>query len=283
MTGYIAIGDKRGDWSQTGRNCQHTRQSPLRGPKTASLRGSYDAGSTVLSPAIGADGKVYVTEATGKLLVLNADCTLDREVDLGGGIGSSAPALDRAGNIWLNVNNGGDSLLKCVFADYDVHTYAPTRLSGKPVVTDDGQYVLAAEFNNVYLAAPLTIPGDSAWWHKRYIFDSDTATVTYTPVISRDGFIFIIGSNSAAKLAPDMGLLKKVDGSPFGCAEPVAANSGYLYAPSTLAIVGYNSIRRGGADGYWGAFCSLPGTSIPVGSLAATNTGYVYTATNAGR
>lgn len=281
VTGYLAVGDRRGDWSQSGRNCQHTSCSPYSGPKTASIRGSYTAASTILGCAIGAEGQVYAATSGGMLEVLNPDCTLDREIDLGAAA-TGPPALDRDGHLWLHADYGGAQQLICVFPDGSVHaSYIPEQLLTQPVVTADGTYVLAGALDTasskytVYQATPTPASGDPGWWHAR--FGLAEYRQFRSLAVARDGMIYVLGYYMGfIKLSPGLALLKADYTTSYDSDSGFAiSNTGYLYwGRQSPAWV----LDKAGTDGsnpsFDGKFDS-PDMARGAPALAADGTVYV--------
>lgn len=232
VTGYFPCGDKRGDWHQDQRNAQHMGGTPLRGPNTNNVRGSYTALGSFSAPAVAADGRVYICDSTGFLNVFNADASLDHRVDLLSGGSDYAPAIDRNGNIWLTVNNGGSPQLGCVFPDNSVHTYPAGEVTDAPTVTVDGQYVLCVAKKTLYMSSATPAAGDTGWYHRIAGF----TTAQYRPAMSRDGYVYTLGQGSGgtvvSKYTTDMGIVfhEQLFSAGSYCFKPVVSNSGYLFA-----------------------------------------------------
>jgi hypothetical protein len=232
VSGYFPCGDKRGDWHQEQRNSQHMGGTPLRGPGSNNVRGSYTSPGILSAPAVGADGRVYVCDSSGYLDVLNPDATLDHRVDLFSGGSDYPPAIDKNGNVWLNIDNGGTPQLGCVFSDNSLHTYPAGAITDAPTVTADGQYVLCVANKTMYMASPVPAPGDPGWYHRIAGFKY----AQYRPAMSRDGFIYTLGPGSGgslfSKYTSDMSIVFHEQSISAGSdyLKPIVGNNGYLYA-----------------------------------------------------
>ena len=211
---YLAIGDARGDWSQTGRNAQHLNRSYLRGPKIDNPLPTFIAGTNLLKPAIGADGTIYIAGADNKLWLINANCTLKRTVDLGK-FGISTPALTSNGYVWLNITTDGfGTHPACVWPDFSVHTYAPANVTGEPVIANDGLSVIIAASSVIYYALPSPPSGVTSWYTWFYALPS--GSMATTPAVAPDGSVIVTanraGDCAVYKFSADGRLLKKNEG-----------------------------------------------------------------------
>jgi outer membrane protein assembly factor BamB len=253
VTTYLPIGDARGDWSQYGRNALHNGRSPLRGPRTGAIRKTYSTASTAFyEPSIGADGSVYVCGSDGYLYILSADLSFKDKVNLKGGT-TSTPAITKSGYIWLAVN---DSMfhrtLTCVWPDHTVHSYPPLLMEGEPVVSADGQYVIAAYENELYCALPVPPGGSPTWYTWKYTVPSPE--YIKTPAIASDGSICFSTDFFVYKLSSAGALLyKQAIGGIMGT--PAIATDGKFYLSygfTLMAFDGYcsNLWQTFGPDGY---------------------------------
>ena len=84
-----------------GHDPQHTRRSPFTGPATNALKWAYTTGGAVVSsPAIGADGTVYVGSEDDKLYAIDPDGSLKWAYTTGGAVYSS-PAIGADGTVYV--------------------------------------------------------------------------------------------------------------------------------------------------------------------------------------
>jgi len=94
------------DWFMFGHDPQHTRRSPFTGPATAALKWSYTTGGEVSSsPAIGADGTVYVGSYDDKLYAFNPDGSLKWFYTTGADV-TCSPAIGADGTVYVGSNDG---------------------------------------------------------------------------------------------------------------------------------------------------------------------------------
>ena len=72
-------------WPMFCHDLQHTGRSPYTGPSSPALKWSYTTGLNVeSSPAIGADGTIYVGSYDNKIYAINPDGTLKWSYTTGG-------------------------------------------------------------------------------------------------------------------------------------------------------------------------------------------------------
>ena len=248
MTGFVAIDDKRGDWSQSGRNSLHNSRSPFRGPKTATVRGSYTAPSAFAGISCGvgnlAYGDVYAACGDGNLYYMNASCGFLRKVALPAGA-MSPPAVDRYGDVWVNYSSGLlTRKLACVWSDLSVHSYPPTKMTGDPVVTPDGLFVVAAAGGSVYMA--LTEPGPKTWY--AWVYTLPAGQTSTTPAVDPSGFVYIGTDGGGLYKLNNLGVLLWKMSISFGLRNPVIGNDGTIYV-----VVNNNTLSAFRFDGlnYW--------------------------------
>jgi len=89
----------RGDWWMFGHDPQHTHRSPYVGCQTGTLKWSYPTGGGESSPAIGADGTLYVG-GEGDLYAINSDGTLKWKYPIAQ-FASSSPAIGADGTVYV--------------------------------------------------------------------------------------------------------------------------------------------------------------------------------------
>lgn len=274
VTGYLAIDDYRGDWSQSGRNAQHSSNSPIRGPRTSANRKTYSSGSIYFrEPSIGADGTVHIAGSDNYLYLLKPDLTFNDKYNLGGS-GFSTPAIDVSNYIWMSVQYTlFDRTLTCIYSDHTVHKYPPTLLTGEPVVSANGLFVYAPAGNVLYCATPFPAGGSKTWYFWSYSVPvGDEIT---TPAVVSDGSVYFSAGVSLYKVSPLGALVwKKSLPSPPG--PPVIAGNGNVYIP-----VGSNLFAFSPSGVNLWADYSL-GNHI-VGAPAVGTDGNIYLSTDQGR
>jgi outer membrane protein assembly factor BamB len=92
-------------WPMFGQNSQRTGRSPYSGPEVPKLKWSFTTGDEVLSsPAIGADGTIYVGSKDGKFCAINPDGSPKWSFTTGGMV--SSPAIGADGTIYVGSNDG---------------------------------------------------------------------------------------------------------------------------------------------------------------------------------
>ena len=114
---------------------QHTGCSAYNGPIQASLKWKYATEGLVLSsPAIGADGTIYVGSGDDNLYAFNPDGSLKWQYLTGGAVNSS-PAIGTDGTIYVGsddanlyalTDNGASCTLKWQYASHGAIESAPT-------------------------------------------------------------------------------------------------------------------------------------------------------------
>jgi hypothetical protein len=271
-TGYLAVGDSRGDWSQLGRNSQHTSCSPVRGPKTATVRGSYTAGGAFIGASIAADGSVCAPNTDGNMYYLSPGCTLLEKISLGTGA-KSAAAINSNRFVWLNVDLPlFASQLACIWSDMSVHKYAPTIMTGTPVVTPDGLFVVAPAANAVYKALPNKT--GSPWYYWTYTFPSGTEAGT--PAIDAGGYIYIAVDTALYKLSPDGKLVWKTPDLPKILHDPSVSADGTVYVPMDYHLYAFDN----GGNNLW--MVDMLDSTQAIGAPAIAADGNIYVSTDRG-
>jgi len=91
-------------WSMFGRNAQRTGRSPYTGPEIPALKWSAALGKVGSSPAIGADGTIYVGSNNNRLYAITPGGTLKWSFTTGGPVLSS-PAIGADGTILVGSND----------------------------------------------------------------------------------------------------------------------------------------------------------------------------------
>lgn len=161
--------------------------SKLPNPPYGNILWSFSAGTSVSSPMLGPDGKIYFGSNDHRLYALNFDGSLDWYYETGGSI-TSAPALAQDGTIYVAstdaklyaINSNGQFQW-----DYNINDNNIT----SPSVDENGNIYLGA--NGIVLA--LASDGTLAW-------SCDIASGTGIdggPVLATDGSVYVTGSNGS--------------------------------------------------------------------------------------
>jgi hypothetical protein len=102
----VADDQANSPWPVFGHDPQRTGQSQYNGPQTNNVRWSYTTGRRVSSsPAIGADGTVYVGSYDDKLYALGPDGSLKWSYTTGDWVESS-PAIGADGTLYVGSHDG---------------------------------------------------------------------------------------------------------------------------------------------------------------------------------
>jgi len=136
-------------WPMFGQNPQRTGRSPYSGPEVPKLKWSFTTGSRIYSsPAIGADGTIYVGSIDNNLYAINPDGTLKWSFTTGDMVFSS-PAIGADGTIYVGSFDGKLYAITEEEEEYDL-TISSTA-GGSVIVPREGTftYVEGTEVNLV--------------------------------------------------------------------------------------------------------------------------------------
>jgi outer membrane protein assembly factor BamB len=176
--------DKPGDWRMFGRDRQHMRRSPFTGPATNALKWSYPtAGVVRSSPAISADGTVYVGSNDGKLYAINPDGSPKWSYTTGGIIWASSPAIGSDGTVYI-----GSDKLYALKPDGSLKWSCTTggAVHSSPAIGADGTVYARSEDNSINALNP---DGSVKWSH--VITGGGGSEVDSSPAIGADGTIYV--------------------------------------------------------------------------------------------
>lgn len=102
----VSVSGTPEDWAMFGHDTRRTALSSFTGPQDNTPKwGHQTSGAVTSSPAIGADGTVYVGSEDGFLYAINPDGTRAWRFSTGDPVIAS-PGLDSAGNIYFGSNSG---------------------------------------------------------------------------------------------------------------------------------------------------------------------------------
>jgi outer membrane protein assembly factor BamB len=184
-----------GDWWVFGRDRRHTRCSPFTGPATSALRWSYATGGWLYSsPAIRADGAVYVANIDDNLYAINPDGSLRWTYTTGDALWSS-PAIGADGTVYVG---SGDNKLYAINPNGSLK-WAYTTGGGvisSPAIDADGTVYVGSHDNNLYAINP---DGSLKW-----SYTTGDAIHHSSPAIGADGTVYV-GSldNNIYAINPD--------------------------------------------------------------------------------
>ena len=179
---WVGVDGARGNWWMFGRDPQHTRRSPIVGAQTATVKWTHATGDYVCSsPAIGADGTVYVGGDDHYLYAINPNGTLKWSYPTGNYVLSS-PAIGTDGTVYIGSSDhdlyavNPDGSLKWV---YSTGSYI---YSSSPAVAADGTVYVGSYDDKLY-----AINSDGSL---RWSFPT-RAPVFSSPAIGADGTVYV--------------------------------------------------------------------------------------------
>jgi outer membrane protein assembly factor BamB len=204
----------------------------------------WTGGGVFSSPALGADGIIYVGSMDGTLYAINPDRTLKWAFRTGGGVGSS-PAIGVDGTIYVGSHDGKlyaidpDRTLKWAFQTEDW-------VVSSPALGADGTIYVGSMDGTLYAINP-----DGT---KKWAFQTGD-WVKASPAIGADGTIYV-GSRDWTLYAinPD-GTQKwafQTENWIFSC--PAIGADGTIYATSSYKLYAIYSDSYGPADSSWPMF-----------------------------
>jgi outer membrane protein assembly factor BamB len=182
-------------WPMFGQNPQRTGRSPYSGPEVPKLKWSFTTGDAVQSsPAIGADGTIYVGSWDDKLYAINPDGSQKWSFNTGGDIRSS-PAIGADGTIYVG---SFDGKLYAINPDGTKKWSFPTGgdVFSSPAIGADGTIYVGSLDDNLYAINPAT--GKEKW---SFTTGGD---VFSSPAIGADGTIYF-GSDDGCFYAREPG------------------------------------------------------------------------------
>lgn len=195
----------QGDWCTFGHDAQRSGRSPFTGPATNALLWSYSTGGGVYSsPAMGADGTVYVGSNDGNLYAIKSDGSISWAYPMGGEVHSS-PAIGADGTVYVGsddgnlyaIDPGGNLLPGWPYATGDA-------VYSSPAIGADGTVYVGSNDGNLYAldSGGNLLPGwpyATGW------------AVDNSPAIGGDGTVYVecygqlyaINPNGSLKWADD--------------------------------------------------------------------------------
>ncbi len=230
-------------WPMFRHDLLHTGRSPYLGAQTFHLKWSFDTGGEGIdsTPAIDANGNVYVQSRSGYLYALDSNGTLKwsfHTLDsiVGGYYGpESSPAIDSNGIIYVGSSNGN---LYALFTngtlDWRFTTSGPIQSS--PAIGKDGTIYVGGDDGNLYAITQ----NDQLKWK----FATGGAVVS-SPAIDSRGIIYV-GSNDASLYAiyPTGGLQWSFKTGGSVLSSPAIGMGGFVYVASRDGYL--YAVNRGG-------------------------------------
>lgn len=228
-----------------------------------SLLWKYKTGDHVISsPAIGADGTVYV--GADGLYALHPDGTLQWRVNTGGPVASS-PAIGHDGTIYVGSD---DAHLYAVRPDGSIQWKFATKdkIVSSPAIGSDGTIYVGSNDRYVYAVRP---NGTRKWRYRT------GWGVEGNPVVAPDGTVYV-GADALYAFRPNGRLKWKLKGygPPSECT-PAVAPDGTIYASGWDGVEGFLYALRSSGAVKWKVPLAANGSSSPV--VAADGTIYVGT------
>ena len=175
-------------WGMFRHDRQHTGRSPYVGTQTANQKWAFQTGGWVVSsPAIGADGTVYVGSEDGKVYALDGTTGTQKWAFTTGGIVDSSPAVDVDGTVYVGsydhkfyALDGADGSQKWSFTTGDW-------MISSPAIGIDGTIYVGCWDGKVYAL-------DGATGTQKWAF-STGVDVHSSPAIGVDGTVYVGSMN----------------------------------------------------------------------------------------
>jgi outer membrane protein assembly factor BamB len=233
-------------WPMFGQNPQRTGRSPYSGPEVPKLKWSFTTGDLIeSSPAIGADGTIYVGSSDGKLYAINPDGSQKWSFTTGGQIFSS-PAIGADGTIYVG---SADNKLYAINPDGSQKWSFTTGywIGSSPAIGDDGTIYFGSYDNKLYAINP---DGSQKWSF------TTGDSVACSPAIGADGTI-CVGSydNKLYAINPDGSQKWSFTTGDMIFSSPAIAADGTIYFGSDdnklYAINPDGSQKWSFTTGYW--------------------------------
>lgn len=183
-----------GDWWMYGRDRRHTRLSPITGPATNALKWSFTTSGIVRSsPAIGADGIVYMGCDDNNLYAVNPDGTLAWTYTAAGTVESS-PAIGADGTLYVGCT---DWNLYAINPDGSLKWAYLTggSITSSPAIGVDGTVYVGSNDFSLYAVNP---DGTLKW---SYLTGG---AINSSPAIAIDGTVYVgCDDNNLYAIRPD--------------------------------------------------------------------------------
>lgn len=191
-----AAGPMNSPWPMFRHDARHTATSQYQDPIASGMPWSSATGGGLSSPAIAADGTIYIGGASGNLRAVNPDGTIKWSFAAGTGATRSTPAIADDGTVYIGGTNGR------VYAVNPNGTQkwnsgnltGTSEISGSPTIGADGTIYIGSRNGNLYAMNP---DGTRKW------FRSVGAVHMGSPCIGADGVVYIGGGFNLSAVNPD--------------------------------------------------------------------------------
>ncbi|UTB32412.1 MAG: PQQ-binding-like beta-propeller repeat protein [Methanobacterium sp. ERen5] len=253
----------------------NTGQSQYTGPQTNTTKWKYKTGDIIFSsPALAADGTVYVGSEDGYLYALNGNGALKWKYQTGGVIYSS-PAIAADGTIYLGnciyaknngINTGYLYAINCDGTLKWKYQTGSSIMTSSPAIGTDGTIYVGSEDDYLYA---INSNGTLKWRYqteKRVISSPAIGTDGTIYVGSDDNYLYAINSNGTLKWKYQTGSSIMTSSPALGADGTVYVGSedDYLYAINSNGTLKWK--YQTGSLGYSSPAIGTDGT-IYVGSL----------------
>ncbi len=168
-------------WAVFSHDVQHTGRTPYSGPESPTLVWRYGTGDEIYSsPAIGADGTVYIGSLSNYFYAVNPDGSLKWQYKTTGDVYSS-PAIAEDGTIYFG---SFDQWVYALNPDKTLKWKFPTgsRVRSSPVIGPEGIVYIGSHDDFLYALYP---NGTLKW---SYELDNN---IVSSPAIAPDGTIYV--------------------------------------------------------------------------------------------
>jgi outer membrane protein assembly factor BamB len=211
------------EWWMSGMEQTHNRRSPYVGAQTNNVKWSYPTGGEVWSsPAIGADGTVYVGSNDGKLYAINPDGGLKWSYTTGFWMRCST-AIGADGTVYVGSQ---DCDLYAINPDGSLKWSYPTggEVYPSPAIGADGTVYVGSQDCNLYAINP---DGSLKWSYATWGF------IASSPAIGADGTVYV-GSmdDNVYAINPDGSLKWSYTTGGYVVSSPAIGADGTVYVGS---------------------------------------------------
>ncbi|WP_321506272.1 PKD domain-containing protein [uncultured Methanoregula sp.] len=259
-------GPGKAAWPKFQQTNKNVAQSPYIGPQTNTLLWTFPTGAAIKgSPAIGADGTVYIGSQDAKLYALNKDGS-QKWVYTAGGTILGTPAIGYDGTIYFGGANilyalNPDGSLKWSYTAYNTISYSPA------IGTDGTIYFTGG---NTFYA----ITDNGATPTEKWTVGTGSNQAS-SPAIGDDGSVYFGGSTYLYKFTSDGSQKWRYQPpSGMGITTPTIGNDGTIYLTSGSYFIALTD----NGDSYtvkWSP--TLSGTNLPE-SIGLGSDGTLYVA-----
>ena len=172
-------------WPMKGGNAMHSGDALVAGAGNSVGVFAYETGGQVQSsPAVGADGVVYVASGDQYLYALYPDGSLKWKYDTGGAVSYSSPAVDASGVVYVGSDDAG---LHAVYASDGTRKwrYETSGSTGQssPAVDADGVVYVGSKGGSLYA---IRADGTLKWSYA--VGDSE---ILSSPAVDDDGVVYV--------------------------------------------------------------------------------------------